>query len=100
MVNAQLSQLLSQTTLKSLISQSSHKELILINADQTLKESCQTLSEHKISSCPVVDDKGVMGVLDYSDLVKYVLQTLHKVPKERALESDVAMVRLFLISNL
>lgn len=93
MVNARLVQLLSQTTVKSLISQSSHKDLILMNANATLKESCQTLSEHKISSCPVVDKENILGVLEYSDLVKYVLQTLHKVPKEQAIESDISMVR-------
>jgi hypothetical protein len=42
----------------------------------------------------VQDEKtgDLLGVFDYSDLVKFTLESFHKIPKENALEVDVSMV--------
>lgn len=36
----------------------------------------------------------LLGVFDYSDLVKFTLESFHKIPKDNALQVDVSMVLL------
>ena len=94
MVTAQVRELLKTTTIETLVSKSLHKDMIVIDSQASIKEACATLSMNKISSAPVYEHEtgDLLGVLDYSDLVTYVLQVLHKIPKEQALEADISMV--------
>jgi len=83
---------LKETTLKSILNPAT---LVFIDAHSSVKDACLLLQTNKISSAPVYENQQLIGVLDYSDLVTFVLQYLHKIPKEQAFETDIAMVKSF-----
>lgn len=47
----------------------------------TLKDACLVLIKNRISSAPIVDGKtgGMIGILDFKDLVAHVLQVIPRV---------------------
>ncbi|KAJ3096553.1 cell separation during budding [Phlyctochytrium bullatum] len=57
---------------------------ICFDSELTVQEGCQALATHKISSAPIYSPEagGFIGMLDYKDLVAYVLEVFHKVPKD------------------
>ncbi|KAJ3401432.1 cell separation during budding [Chytridiales sp. JEL 0842] len=57
---------------------------ICLDTELTVQEGCQALAANKISSAPVYsfEEGGFIGMLDYRDLVAYVLEVFHKVPKD------------------
>ena len=57
---------------------------ICLDAELTVQEACAALAKHRISSAPVYssEDGGFLGMLDYQDLISYVLAVLHKTPRE------------------
>ncbi|KAJ1336192.1 hypothetical protein BSLG_007509 [Batrachochytrium salamandrivorans] len=56
---------------------------ICFDSELTVQEACIALAKHRISSAPIysASEGGFVGMLDYSDLVAYVLAVLHKIPK-------------------
>lgn len=54
---------------------------VCLDANLSVQEGCAALAAHKISSAPVYDANqgGFVGMLDYKDLVAYVLEVFHKV---------------------
>ncbi|KAJ1551944.1 cell separation during budding [Cladochytrium tenue] len=67
---------------------------ICLDVELTVQEGCAALAQYKISSAPVYSPEagGFIGMLDYRDLVAYVLEVFHKVPKEQQ-TFDAEMVR-------
>lgn len=57
---------------------------ICLSSSLSVVEGCSALAKHRIQSAPVydADAQGFIGILDFRDLVAYVLQVFHKVPKE------------------
>ncbi|KAI9320293.1 hypothetical protein DFJ73DRAFT_878008 [Zopfochytrium polystomum] len=57
---------------------------ICLDVELTVQEGCAALAQHRISSAPVYSPEagGFIGMLDYKDLVAFVLEVFHKVPKE------------------
>ncbi|KAJ3098741.1 cell separation during budding [Phlyctochytrium planicorne] len=57
---------------------------ICFDSELTVQEGCQALATHRISSAPIYSPEagGFIGMLDYRDLVAYVLEVFHKVPKD------------------
>ncbi|KAJ3210838.1 cell separation during budding [Dinochytrium kinnereticum] len=57
---------------------------ICFDSELTVQEGCQALASHRISSAPIYSPEagGFVGMLDYKDLVAYVLEVFHKVPKD------------------
>ncbi|KAI8814128.1 hypothetical protein BJ742DRAFT_848873 [Cladochytrium replicatum] len=56
---------------------------VCLDADLSVQEGCAALAAYKISSAPVYDHRlgGFVGMLDYRDLVTFVLEVFHKIPK-------------------
>jgi len=90
-----ISALLETTTCLALVESSSKlfqtghnppQTPICLDSNLSVVEGCQALAEHKISSAPVYDAKqgGFIGMLDFKDLVAYVLEVFHKVPVEHS----------------
>ncbi|MCY1661307.1 CBS domain-containing protein [Chryseobacterium sp. SL1] len=52
------------------VSQIMTKDLITLNVSNTLYDAEKLLKNHKIRHIPVVEDKKLLGVLSYSDLLK------------------------------
>ena len=48
----------------------------------TVSSACQVLAENKISSAPILFHGGLIGCLDYKDLVNHCLQVLSQVPMD------------------
>ncbi|KAJ3330370.1 cell separation during budding [Blyttiomyces sp. JEL0837] len=59
---------------------------VCLDVELTVQEGCTALATNKISSAPIYSSEagGFLGMLDYRDLVAYVLEVFHKVPKEPA----------------
>lgn len=55
---------------------------ICLDSELTVAEGCAALAENKISSAPIYDASkgGFIGMLDYRDLVAYVLSVFQKLP--------------------
>ncbi|KAJ3186885.1 cell separation during budding [Gaertneriomyces sp. JEL0708] len=60
------------------------KHPLCLDSELSVTEGCEALAANKITSAPVYDASkgGFIGMLDYRDLVAFVLSVLHKVPKE------------------
>ncbi|KAI8820731.1 uncharacterized protein EV422DRAFT_567626 [Fimicolochytrium jonesii] len=60
------------------------KHPLCLDAELSVTEGCEALAANKISSAPVYDAEkgGFIGMLDYRDLVAFVLSVLHKVPRD------------------
>ncbi|KAJ3046856.1 cell separation during budding [Rhizophlyctis rosea] len=58
---------------------------VCLDSELSVQEGCAALAAHRVSSAPVYDEKagGFVGMLDYRDLVAYILAVLHKVPADR-----------------
>lgn len=52
------------------VSQIMMKDLITLNVSNTLYDAEKLFKNHKIRHIPVVEDKKLLGVLSYSDLLK------------------------------
>lgn len=52
------------------VSQIMTKDLITLNVSNTLYDAEKLFKNHKIRHIPVVEDKKLLGVLSYSDLLK------------------------------
>ncbi|RKO87996.1 hypothetical protein BDK51DRAFT_16879 [Blyttiomyces helicus] len=63
---------------------------VCLDSELTVKEGCMALADHKISSAPVYDRSSgsFIGMLDYGDLVTYVLAVLHKVHFDEVFTPD------------
>ncbi|KAJ3126805.1 cell separation during budding [Nowakowskiella sp. JEL0407] len=63
---------------------------VCLDSNLSVQEGCAALAAYRISSAPVYDHKqgGFVGMLDYRDLVAFVLEVLHKVPKQGGFEPD------------
>ncbi|KAJ1558082.1 cell separation during budding [Nowakowskiella sp. JEL0078] len=63
---------------------------VCLDSNLSVQEGCAALAAYKISSAPVYDHKqgGFVGMLDYRDLVAFVLEVLHKVPRQGSFEPD------------
>ncbi|KAJ3219651.1 cell separation during budding [Clydaea vesicula] len=92
MVESYLTSLLSKTSCQELLQTSltstghaAPKQPICLDSNLSVQEGCQALAQHRISSAPVYDasEGGFVGMLDFKDLVTYVLEVFHKVPKEK-----------------
>ncbi|KAJ3153756.1 cell separation during budding [Geranomyces michiganensis] len=59
---------------------------ICLDSELSVTEGCEALAANKITSAPIYDAAkgGFVGMLDYRDLVAFVLSVLHKVAKEDA----------------
>ncbi|KAJ3210341.1 cell separation during budding [Clydaea vesicula] len=57
---------------------------ICLDSKLTVHEGCQALAHYKISSAPVYDAAagGFIGMLDFKDLVTYILKVFYKIPRE------------------
>ncbi|KAI8592088.1 hypothetical protein BDZ88DRAFT_408219 [Geranomyces variabilis] len=57
---------------------------ICLDSELSVTEGCEALAANKITSAPIYDAAkgGFVGMLDYRDLVAYVLSVLHKVAKD------------------
>ncbi|KAI8920086.1 hypothetical protein DFJ77DRAFT_451055 [Powellomyces hirtus] len=57
---------------------------LCLDSELSVTEGCEALAANKITSAPVYDavKGGFIGMLDYRDLVAFVLSVLHKVPKD------------------
>ncbi|KAJ3195443.1 cell separation during budding [Irineochytrium annulatum] len=75
--------LLSSTRVGDLLNAPA-KPPICLDAELSVQEGCAALAEHRISSAPVYSRElgGFLGMLDYRDLVAYVLKVFHKVRGE------------------
>ncbi|KAI9098693.1 hypothetical protein DFS34DRAFT_642770 [Phlyctochytrium arcticum] len=58
---------------------------LCLDSELNVTEGCEALANNKISSAPVYDATkgGFIGMLDYRDLVAFVLSVLHKVPRDK-----------------
>ncbi|KAI8610244.1 hypothetical protein BC830DRAFT_1070056 [Chytriomyces sp. MP71] len=58
---------------------------ICLDTDLSVQDACNALAANKISSAPVYSPEqgGFVGMFDYRDLVTYVLEVFHKVPKDQ-----------------
>ncbi|KAJ3283106.1 cell separation during budding [Borealophlyctis nickersoniae] len=67
---------------------------ICLDSELSVQEGCAALAAHRISSAPIYDQKigGFVGMLDYRDLVAYVLSVLRKVPKG-GMDVDAEMIK-------
>jgi CBS domain-containing protein len=52
--------------------------VLTVRADQSVHDCMRIMSEHRIRHLPVVDDKGVVGVLSIGDLVRSVVEEQQK----------------------
>jgi CBS domain-containing protein len=73
---------------------------VCLDSSLTVSEGCAALSMHKISSAPVYDmnEGGFIGMLDFRDLITYVLEIFHKIPRPQQ-SFDAEMVLLLYIYN-
>ncbi|KAJ8323977.1 cell separation during budding [Batrachochytrium dendrobatidis] len=64
---------------------------ICFDSELTVQEACSALAKHKISSAPIYGSQegGFIGMLDYRDLVAYVLAVLHKIPHDVAYDAEM-----------
>ena len=93
-----LTSILTNTNVKELLANNKHQQLISIDSKATIKEAVKILSVNKIASAPVYESASdsFLGVLEYGHLVKYVLQVLHKLPKEED-DVNISLVISFLL---
>ncbi|KNC96474.1 hypothetical protein, variant [Spizellomyces punctatus DAOM BR117] len=65
---------------------------LCLDSELSVSEGCEALAANRITSAPVYDANkgGFIGMLDYRDLVAFVLSVLHKVPKDPS-PVDVSM---------
>jgi CBS domain-containing protein len=52
--------------------------VMTVRADQSVHDCMRIMSEHRFRHLPVVDDKGVIGVLSIGDLVRSVVEEQQK----------------------
>jgi len=66
---------------------------VCLDTDLSVQDACNALAAHKISSAPVYSPEqgGFIGMFDYRDLVSYVLEVFHKVPKDATVSFDAEM---------
>ncbi|KAI8608980.1 hypothetical protein BC830DRAFT_1233642 [Chytriomyces sp. MP71] len=90
--SAAMRALFAETTCGALIASASArphsaapKIPICLDTDLSVQDACNALAAHKISSAPVYSPEqgGFVGMFDYRDLVTYVLEVFHKVPKDQ-----------------
>ena len=49
--------------------------LVSVNAQDSLKEACALLSQHKLKKVPVVENGTIIGTLNRSDVLRYAMET-------------------------
>lgn len=49
--------------------------LVSVNAQDSLKEACALLSQHKLKKVPVVENDTIIGTLNRSDILRYAMET-------------------------
>ncbi|KAJ3041227.1 cell separation during budding [Rhizophlyctis rosea] len=67
---------------------------VCLASELSVQEGCAALAAHRISSAPIYDEKagGFVGMLDYRDLVAYILAVLRKIPAEKvSTEADMEL---------
>ncbi|KAJ3077195.1 cell separation during budding [Podochytrium sp. JEL0797] len=66
---------------------------ICLDTDLSVQDACNALATHHITSAPVYNphEGGFVGMFDYRDLVTYVLEVFHKLPKEATASLDAEM---------
>ncbi|KAL2915925.1 cell separation during budding [Polyrhizophydium stewartii] len=64
---------------------------ICLDSELTVQEACAALAKHRISSAPIYssEEGGFIGMLDYKDVVAYVLAVLHKIPHDTVVDSEM-----------
>lgn len=50
-------------------------KVICLNVNQTVEEALDLLSSHKIKKLPVLDDGKIIGTLNRSDILRYIMQS-------------------------
>ena len=56
------------------------RDVVTLSADMTLEQAAETLTQHKISGAPVVDDRGhLVGILSESDLLRELRKTAEEI---------------------
>ena len=63
--------------------------MVIIDSEATIESACDTLVKHGILSAPVYDasKKTFVGMLDYRDVVTYILLALNKkIPLDETVE--------------
>ncbi|WP_245570832.1 CBS domain-containing protein [Anaerovorax odorimutans] len=49
------------------------KQVFTVNADDKLDEVCRILSEHNLKKAPVIENGHMIGIINRSNITKYVM---------------------------
>ncbi|MDN4012643.1 CBS domain-containing protein [Chryseobacterium gambrini] len=82
------------------VSQIMTKDLITLNVSNTLYDAEKLFKNHKIRHIPVVEDKKLLGVLSYSDLLKISYADVEEAEDVEADGVSAVVYDIFSISQV